>query len=136
MTTVPDFDRRQHERRTTPPMACETICKPVDDKLDEIWEGVKSRPTTLTFYLILSGFGALLIVLLGFLWSMKGEITTVGNQSLTLLGNVEVVKTQLNANAQTLQTFTTLIDRENQRQDSRIQRLEDRIESLHKGERQ
>jgi hypothetical protein len=114
-------------------MACETICKPVDEKLEDIWKDVKCRPTSKTFYLILGGMGGMIVVFLYFLWGMKGDMSTAGTQLTSLVGSVEVVKTQLVNSSTNMSTFVNIIDRENQRQDSRIQRLEDRIESFHKG---
>jgi hypothetical protein len=113
-------------------MACETICKPVDAKLDDIWSGVKARPTTLTFYLIISGLGGLCILLLMFLWTMKGEMGALSNQVTQLIGSVQIVQTQLTHTNENLKLFGGLIDRENQRQDARLERLENKVETLHK----
>jgi hypothetical protein len=111
-------------------MACETICKPVDDKLEDLLSNVQSRPSSTVFYLLLTALGSFSLVLLSFLWGLRGDVQLTGDRLGQLMTQTQVMQAQLTQGADSLKFFQNYLDRENQRQDARIQRLEDRIEQL------
>lgn len=127
-------ERRKAERRTTPPMVkhCETICKPVDEKLDDIWVDVKNKTSNKVFWIISSALAFVSVVLLGgMLWSFKDTLADLNKTTAVTNANLITINQSINSNADNLKELKGQVKDNIQYIERKFEKLDGRIETLH-----
>jgi len=129
-------ERRKAERRTTPPMViqehCETICKPVDEKLEDIWSDVKSKTPNRVFWIIVSGLAFLSVVILGgMLWSFGGTLSNLDKSVSVTNANLSAVNQSINYNATNIKELKDQVKDNLMVIDKKFEKLDEKIDSFH-----
>ena len=110
--------RSGEDRRVNPPVTCTVPCKPMDDKLNSIWNCLKGKVSQTLFLWLMGGMAFFTIVIMGGAqWAMVAKISDIGT-------DVKVMKVTVDATKDNLSNHMATTQRRYEAHERRIDDLE------------